>query len=179
MPEVLGNPPSPRTALFWNGDEWQWALVDAAGHLQIDAVSLLGLEGALQSVATDRLQVRGEDQHFSIEEVVAQTLFGAISGADGFFDSPAVPDGRYWIITNVTAADATRATTAHQRFARHDGVDILFDYQLQAFALGEPSSWSGHVFLDAGDVVRVSFAGGLVADVCRVSVTGYQMTIET
>jgi len=38
MPEVLGSPPSPRTALFWNGAAWQWALVDAAGNLQVTIV---------------------------------------------------------------------------------------------------------------------------------------------
>ena len=50
MPEVLGDPPSPRTALFWNGTAWQWALVDAAGHLQLDVVTS-GLPGGAATAA--------------------------------------------------------------------------------------------------------------------------------
>ena len=58
MPEVLGSPPSPRTALFWNGTAWQWALVDAAGHLQIDTVTSAlpagaATEATLATLATE------------------------------------------------------------------------------------------------------------------------------
>jgi len=68
--------------LFWNGTAWQWALVDAAGHVQVDTLSTVmdvlaataanqatmitalelidDLRNALDSVGTDELDVNVE-----------------------------------------------------------------------------------------------------------------------
>lgn len=200
MPEVLGNPPSPRVALFWNGAAWQWALVDAAGHLQIDALSTVmdplaataaaqalalaqlqlieDMRNALQSVATDRLIVRGEDQLFSIAGLVSDSVAAVISGANGYIDSTPVGAGTYWVITNSVAWDATTATTRHTRDRRSGGVDYAFDAQYAAFGVGIRTTWSGLLFLGPTDVVRCAFLGGIAGDNCRLICTGYRMTIE-
>ena len=126
MPEVLGSPPSPRAALFWNGTAWHWALVDAAGHLQIDTVTsalpagaataaaqalalaqlqlIEDMRDALQSVGTDRLIVRGEDQLVSWTRPLVNRVFGAISGANGYKDSGTPPAGQVWKVGGKIAA---------------------------------------------------------------------------
>ncbi|MBA7613091.1 hypothetical protein ES703_20334 [subsurface metagenome] len=178
MPEVLGEPPSPRTALFWNGTAWQWALVDAAGHLQIDVQTILGLEGALQSVGTDRLIVRGEDQLFSFLGTLANARTADISGADGFVDSTPVAAGEVWAITHVVPSDNTSPTTAHRADVDHDGGAFRVSRQVTAFAAAIASYHTIAVFLDPSDFIRVYFTGGLVGDKCTVRLHGYRMTLE-
>lgn len=144
--------------------------------------TMLGFDGtdfvALKTDADGRLIVRGEDQLFNIEEVVAEYTSGAISGAEGFFASAPVPAGRYWVITNVRMADETTATTVHTLSIRHAGTDTYFGQNTAAFGANVASVWGGHIYLAATDVIRVWFAGGLVADTCHVWITGYQMDIE-
>jgi len=178
VPEVLGSPPSPRTALFWNGTAWQWALVDAAGRLQIDVVDAAGLQDALQSVATDRLIVRGEDQLFSFRERLGSTRTAAISGAGGFIASNPVPAGRVWKVTNIHASDLTSPTTSHAFAIQRGAATYYFNQNTAAFAIGEGSFYNGEVWLEPTDVVRVWFTGGLGADNCIVTLTGYEMTKE-
>lgn len=201
MPEVLGNPPSPRTALFWNGTAWQWALVDAAGHLQIDVLSTVmdaaaataanqalilaqlqlieDMRDALQSVATDRLIVRGEDQLFSFQIVMANTRSAAVSGAGGWVDSMPCAPGDIWHVTNVAAYDNTSPTTEHLVWLRHNGVNYVVGREVAAFAAWDASVYHGDFWLDEDDTVRVRFAGSLAGDICTVEVTGYVMTLET
>ncbi|GAI61420.1 unnamed protein product [marine sediment metagenome] len=157
MPEVLRNPPSPRTALFWNGTAWQYALVGLGG----------------------RLIVRGEDQLFSISGVLAITVAGLISGADGTIQTPAVPAGSYWVVTSVVARDVTSPTTAIALHNFHNGVGTNIKRELRAFAANEDLCWTGHTYLDVDDVILAEYSGGLVGDTCGLHVTGYVMTVET
>ncbi len=56
MPEVLpDHVPMPRAVIGWDGTRYRAFAVDAAGHLQLDVLSNVNLDGALQSVSTDRL----------------------------------------------------------------------------------------------------------------------------
>jgi len=200
MPDVLGSPPSPRAALFWNGTAWQWALVDAAGNLQIDvltsglpagAATLLeqqtqttalqlidNLVAALQSVATDRLKVRGEDQLHSFAGVLGQSRNAVISGAGGYVDSQPCAAGQIWVVTGIVATDRTSATTRHEYHLFHNAVLYPKAERVAAFAVLGPSFWDGWVWLDPSDVIRVYFTGALAGDSCDVHVTGYTMTLE-
>jgi len=137
------------------------------------------LYNALQSIAADRLIVRGEDQLFTINGPVAQSVTAAISGADGYIQSAPVPAGFYWDITTIVARDVTTATTAIDILNLHDAVFASVRREARAFAANEDLVWSGHTFLDVADVIRVYFTGGLADDVCRLDMTGYQMTVET
>lgn len=231
MPEVhplldaLGGsmgPPEPRTALFWDGTHWHFALVDAAGHLQVDTVTsalpagaateatlatlateatlaafaaagataanqalilaqlqlIEDMRDALQSVATDRLIVRGEDQLFSFKGVLADDRSAAVSGADGWLDSPTVPAGEIWVVTAGLAMDWTTPTTRHMWYNRHDGADYKFTDLAGAFTGGFGSEWEGHIYLDPSDTIRVTFLGSLVGDNCQIVLNGYIMTLE-
>ena len=200
MPEVLGNPPSPRAVLFWNGTAWQWALVDAAGHIQIDVVTsglpvgaataaaqalalaqlqlIEDMRDALQSVGTDRLIVRGEDQLFSFHDVLSFRTTDTISGANGWAASAGVPAGEIWIVTTVWAVDLTSPVTRIQVANRHDGANAFFHEEIKAFAAGDPTHWSGMVTMEFEDTIRAYFPGGLAGDSCAIDLNGYIMTLE-
>ena len=156
MPEVPGNPPSPRTPLFWTGVAWLRALVDAAG----------------------RLQVRGEDQLFSYLGVLAETRELFISGAGGYVESPGVPAGEIWVVTTVSACDATTGVSSIWIANRHDGVNVDIQVETRAFAIWDRSNWAGHTCLDYDDTIRAYFTGGLAGDTCRICITGHRMTLE-
>jgi len=179
MPEVLGNPPSPRTVLFWNGAAWQWALVDAAGHLQIDVQTILGLEGALQSVATDRLIVRGQDQLFSYEAQYLESLAHNMPGAGNYnMDFGVVPVGELWVVTSIVGVNATAANT-YTGLRVFDGAS---NYSLRVrvpIGAYDGINWSGHVYMVNPQHVRIRFEGCGAGDTLEGDAVGYKMTLET
>ena len=125
-----------------------------------------------------RQQVRGENQLFSFKGVLATQYTGAVSGANGYADSPAVPAGELWVVTTIGSTDATRAVTEIVVLNRHNDVNYRVDHVIRAFAAGEYLTWGGHMYLDAGDVIRVYFTGSQVGDTAVISLTGYRMTVE-
>ena len=192
--------PSPRSVLGYDGADYYVLRVDATGHLQVDvltsalpagaataahqvtqntALQLIdNLVNALQSVGTDRLQVRGEDQLFSYAARVMDKSSGAVSGAGGYLDSGAVPAGAVWEITQLCAHDIASATTAHKYHIMVGGVYNNIYTEVAAFAAGAESSLATHLYLAAGEFVRVQFVGSLAGDTCEVFLNGYQMTAE-
>jgi len=127
----------------------------------------------------EKLHVRGEDQVFSLKGVLAEHYAGAISGADGYLRTTAVPGGEYWIVTTILSRDVTTATTAHLISNRHDETNVPLYEQIQAFGAGVRSVWGGMTLLDSSDQIQASFTGGLAGDTCTIDITGYKMTIET
>jgi len=192
--------PAPKSVLGWDGTHFYVLRVDATGHLQVDvltsalpaggataahqvtqitALQLIDdLRNALQSVATDRLRVRGENQLFTFKGVLAVSVLGYISGAGGYIDSPAVPAGEIWAVTTIVVYDNTTATTRIAINTHHDAANYVIYDVLSAFAIGQRLCWGGDIYMDVGDVVRAYFTGGLVGDYCGVHVTGYRMTAE-
>jgi len=152
----------------------------AEQQTQTATLELIALiRNALQSVDTDRLIVRGEDQLFSIANVVAESQQGTVSGANGYYDSDAVPAGRYWVITNIVARDRTNAITRIRLDFRHDGSNYTFHEETIALDAERWYSWHGTLYLDPGDQVRVTFTGSVGGDTCHIILTGYAMTLET
>jgi len=192
---------APRLVYGWDGTDWRALLVDAAGNLQVDvaasglptgaataanqatmitALQLIDdLRTALESVGTDRLQVRGEDQLFSFAGSLAALSSGVISGLNGYFDSATPGAGEIWVVTNIRTVDVTNATTEHRFYVRSGGSDARFHDVVEAIAAGLSRYYHGHVYLSAGDVVRVYFWGGQVGDTVAVHLTGHKMTLET
>lgn len=195
------SPPEPRSALFFDGTNFRVARVDADGHIQIDVITTVmdalaataahqvtmitalqlidNLVGALQSVHTDRLKVRGENQLFCIGSVRGERKTAVISGADGFIDSYDCPASAYDVITTIVAQDMTSAVTEIVFALRHDGVNVFIHNEVKAFAIAERSCWSGQTIMDDGDTIRVYCLGGLAGDTIALSLTGYRMTIES
>ena len=201
MPDVLGSPPSPRAALFWNGTQWQWARVAATGHLRIDVMGsalpagaataanqalilaqtqlIEDLRHALQSVATDRLKVRGEDQLISYRGALTDVSSGVPSGAGGFRDSAVVAAGTLWKVTAVSAADSTAPLTRVILQLFVVPVALPFHDDILGVAANIASCWNGEVWIGAGWRVRAYFIGSGAADVCTLHVMGHIMTVET
>lgn len=145
-----------------------------------DSLALLeGLLATLRSVATDTLQVRGQDQLISIDSRVNSQWTGPLVGDNGQFKSGSPPDGKYWLLSTVTAWNAARPTT-RIRMAVHDGTNtVYFREKLQAMVADEICEWTGQITLQPLDVVQVYFVGGLSGDACYIRVNGIQMTVET
>jgi len=137
------------------------------------------LETALQSVATDRLVARGQDQLFSFKGVLAKPRSAVVSDAGGYIDSDPCPAGEIWCVTNITAYDRTSPTTEHRFQLNHNGVRYGFGHEAAAFAAYDASYWGGQRWLDPDDTVRTYFIGSLLGDTCDVVLTGYIMTLET
>ena len=149
-------------------------LTDALTALQL----IDNLQAALQSVNTDALQVRGENQLWSYAQVLGSYLTSVVSGADGYCASPVVPAGQVWIVTTAAACLIPRASTVHRYYNNHDAFSYLFHRQAAAFAAAEHTTWSGITYLDPGDDIRVYFTGAQAADTGEVALTGYRMTLE-
>jgi len=161
------------------------ALPDGAATLteqqtQTAALELLeDLRGPLASIATDRLQVRGQDQLFSYYSALNSIRSAALSGANGYLDSATPPAGQSWKITNICVVDATSPCTAIRFYTRVGVTTYDLHWDTAAFAAGERHTWQGEVYLDAGDVIRVYFIGALAADTCVIRLFGHIMTLET
>ncbi len=201
MPEVLGNPPSPRVALFWNGTAWQWALVDAAGHLQIDTVTsalpagaateatlasadgYLGLIAVLwnclRTVGTDRFMVKGEDQLFSYKGVLQDQkyLADAAAGTNTLVGST-VPAGEIWVVTNICVANRRNDSGYVKIRMAH-----LFDWPgvagLPPLTKEVPACWTGHFILVPTQRLEAIFYACIVNDDLYWVTYGYRMTLET
>ena len=158
MPQVLpSHVPAQRCVIGWDGTAYRAFAVDASG----------------------RASVRGEDQLFSFQGVLAVRTYGNPSGADGYIESPAVPAGQVWVVTTVVVEDVTRALTVVKFYLRHDGTNYAFGNVFRAIAVGEMVPWSGHVYLGAGDAIRSYMVGCQAADTCQIQCVGYRMTAET
>ena len=210
------------TALGYDGTAFRNLLTDAAGHLQVDALTsglpagaatevtlaavladalthTLGVGGAtaahqvtqntalqliddlrtaLNSVATDRLKVCGEDQLISYLAPLQNVRTAVISGANGYVDSGTPGAGVVWCVEHVTSTDVTTLTTVHRYSTNVGGTVLAFGKLVEALALNSSGYFHGRIWLAAGDVIRVNFVGGAAADSCIVGLTGHTMTLE-
>ena len=159
---------------------WGLEVTDTAqDQVAIHGRTPAGAQYQLRVDTSGRASVRGEDQLFSFQGVLAVQTHGNPSGADGYIASPAVPAGQVWVVTAVTVRDLTRALTAIRFDAYHDGGDYVFGAVSRAIAASEPVPWSGHVYLDAGDAILGYMTGCQAGDNCQIWCVGYRMTAET
>jgi len=192
--------PAPHSVLGWDGTDFYVLRTDATGHLQVDvltsalpaggataahqvtqitALQLIDdLRNALQSVATDRLKVRGEDQLFTFKGGLAVRALYVLTAANGAVETTVVPAGEIWVVTTMTAANTVRASTRVVLSARHDGAAYSARSEDKAWGIDERIGWAGHVYLDVGDSILATFIGGQIGDLCVLDILGYRMTAE-
>lgn len=179
MPEIQPTgAPNPRAVLGWDGTTWRVIRVDLGGAVYVNAVALLGLENTLQSVALDRLQVRGQDQLLSIDAKLRQWVQSVPSGAGGYIETGAVPAGEYWVVTSIGVRDTATPLTAVLFYPWSDGQNMVVKHEVAAIAANIWTTWDGFIVLDDGDRIRCYLTGALAADLCQLSVMGYVMTVE-
>ena len=85
--------PKPAGMLCWDGTDF-WAVKgDSSGQLKVKVIS------------------PGNDQLMSYKSSLYSESYGAISGANGYRDSAAVPAGEVWHVTVITAYDTNTTTS--------------------------------------------------------------------
>jgi len=143
---------------------------------QVQAIE--DLTHALQSVATDRLRVRGSDQLHSFKGVLALRGVFSLSAPNGSQTTAAVPAGEIWYVTTIVAANLTRAMTQLLISTLHDASEVDIYSETRAIAAGERPSWSGLTILDESDTILAYYIGGQAGDLIILSITGFRMTPE-
>ena len=186
------------TLLGFDGTNFHAVKVDTDGELQVDvlttglptgaataahqvtqntALQLIDdLRNALETVATDRLRVTGEDQLWSYKSRLVSTNWADISGAGGYAVSAVVPAGEIWCVKNISAFDSTTQTTRHQYALYLSGYSYVFAEIAPVLATDRVTFYHGALWLDAGDIVRVTMTGSLAGDDCHIDMTGYSMS---
>ena len=179
MPEIQPTgAPYPRTVLGWDGTDWRVVAVDGLGRLQMDVLSNANLDGALQSVGTDRLNVRGEDQLFSYkEEYIWAVKALAVGAGHQVLDSNVVAGGEARVLTNVIAYNDVTVNTYMYLATRRGIVNWQFSRTMSP-VIGEGLQWSGHIYLPAGDLIRAYFRDCVANDNLYMFLHGYEMTLE-
>jgi len=146
---------------------------------QTAALALLDqLRGPLASIATDHLQVRGQNQLFSYKGSLGAITTTVISGTNGYCWSAQVPADEIWHVTNVSTTDQTSPTTLHEHRAYVAYVGHYFGQVRAAIPANERVHWSGSLWLDPLQQIRTYFAGGVIGDTCEIILTGSIMTLE-
>ncbi|GAI96029.1 unnamed protein product, partial [marine sediment metagenome] len=127
--------------LGWDGTDFFALKVDNNGHLQIDALGLIALVDALQSVGTDRLQVRGEDQLFGYKDTLRVLVSGAIPNL--YLQAGLTVAGELWTVTGIVAWNDTAVMDQVYHEWRVGGEDYVFHSDARDIGISEPVVWSG------------------------------------
>ncbi len=166
-------------------------LVDTDGHLQVDTLSSALPAGAATAAKQDSILAELEQKLEtadlnrdasgnigvvpSFEGVVAETVSeqNAAAGSN-HLTSSAVPAGKVWVITHISAHDDDNNVTHIGIDVNHDGRSIIVKWR-GATAADVTVDWDGHLFLDAGDYISVWFWGVTAGDAIVMNVFGYQI----
>lgn len=148
------------------------------GTQNANLILIANLQEALESVATDRLQVRGQDQLFSFTDVLQLHIdITTISDGDASRFTTDVPAGQLWIITNVLAYNSTTVCSRIDIYKKDNGTVYYLNKLLTPPAL-QGVSWQGLAFLNPGDSLRAGYYDCLTGDFIALDVLGYKMTLE-
>ena len=192
--------PYPKACLGWDGTDFYVLAVDNTGKLQvvatltppaggwataanqatmITALQLIDdLRNTLQSVNTDALQVRGEDQLFSYKSDYNERILegDATAGFNSLYGS-AVPAGEIWVVTTlVTYNDKTACSTVDVG-KQESGIDYIAKTIISA-EVREACCWAGHIYLASGNKVWARFGGCNIGDDLYFYAMGYKMSKE-
>lgn len=115
------------------------------------------------------------DPIFNIESVVSDTKsnLDASEGANTL-NSDAVPAGKIWVITHVMGFNGTSAATLTAIYGTHDATAVECA-RATSLAQNVPLTFSGRLYLDAGDTISMYMSGCNKGDDLYFSYSGYQM----
>lgn len=142
-------------------------------------LTLTDLTDALQSIAADRLIVRGEDQLHSYKKPLSSRNVGVISGANGYLDSNTPDVGLVWHVTHVGARDNTSPPTALLLALSINGTFSEVANDVRAIAAQETLTSKVDLWLEPNHFIRAVFAGSLVDDQCVIDLSGEVLTKES
>jgi len=201
MAEIIpSTAPAPISVLGFDGTDFYVLKLDSDGHLQIDVqtsalptgaatlaeqqtqtatLELIALiRNALQSVATDRLKVRGEDQLFTFKASLDDRVYK--TNADvviNWLISTEVPAGEVWVVTRIVLYNDTSNTTALLLFYDAEHPSRLIDQALNPPAR-TPLVVSTPIILEAGTDIVARLDGCTAGDDIYLMLYGYTMTAE-
>uniref|UniRef100_A0A6M3XVP8 Uncharacterized protein n=1 Tax=viral metagenome TaxID=1070528 RepID=A0A6M3XVP8_9ZZZZ len=153
----------PRTIFGSDGTDWYALLVDALGHLQVDVVTVPGINSYLNIPFgyNDRLFDRGE-------------VIGVPAGHWYFFSGP-VPPGEIWVVHSLSAVNWNNPKTIEMGVG--DGATWHRLNQETQTAMADFIYWNGLVLLKQGDQVRIIILDCTLNDNVEASVWGYKMKV--
>ncbi len=142
-------------------------------------LALTDLAHALESVATDRLIVRGEDQVFTYKEQVLEQDYNT-NAANGTntLNSSIVQPGEIWIVTTAAAInDNTVCSMIRIQVGPHFPAPRLA--QLADPPIQQSVHIIGPVLLIEGDFLTARFENCVLGDNIYFALNGHKMTLET
>lgn len=149
-----GHAPHPRAMLGWDGTSYRVLAVDAAG----------------------RPEFRGENQPHTFADTLEIYVTGALTEADGYLETAAVPEDVVWVITNIILENEDRNITSSRWCRFSAAVVYCFGCVTRAIPLAERTCWHGWEWAKEDDTIRGQFVGGQIGDTCHMWITGYTMS---
>ena len=137
------------------------------------------LEGALASAGIDQLAVKGQDQLFSYKAQVLIHATMTATAATMILTTDPVPSGEVWVITSASVRNVDRAVPAGDIGIKLAGDTYYWLISGSTTGASFYISFSGHMYLEAGNRVAFYVTGCTVDDTLEMSVNGYKMTKES
>lgn len=153
----------PRMCFFSDGTKWYAALIDSAGHLQIDVVSYPG------SNAFGNIPFGYQDRYLERKEATS------VNGHT-YVDGSTVPSGEVWIVTSFTGYHDDPTARIIRQYI-YDGTARLIVDLKESAGQWIPYSPPKTYVLKAGDYLSVR--ADSLATGCKVYLTanGYKMKV--
>ena len=147
--------------MAWNGANWNAVQSLVTGILQVDIDSLRGHADTIPMNYCNQWRKR---------------YSRVVDAGQDYVDSDPVPVGMVGVVTNVNMWTNNAGTTSIIAAVR-DGVDTTFVYRDGAPALSVPYSWTGMLYLNAGDYIRFDPTGCPIGGTVYGDVNAYYMRI--
>ncbi len=202
QPEIGGTDKGRAVMIFGStGEKWVAALIDLAGHLKVDVITVPlpddaatettladaltalqkidDLQKALGSVAEDLLRVESKsgDKLYSFESIVEGILVDPdLPAGDKNVDDDPVDSGKMWKITTVSIRYDGTVPTEIDAIARNLAGHIVI-IQKMAPVSTQWYIYSGEMYMQEGDFIRARVVGGTEHDTLFCRYTGLQMNV--
>ena len=156
------------------GATWEPIAVDAEGHVKVDLVSEIPAgTKKIGSVDVASYPIAG-----LLNKVIAtvedEKTMVKPGGGTTILDSSAVPTGKMWVITAITAYNAD-ANMTRLELGRLPGA-VCYRLKLKKDPIQyDGIDWQGSVVLDAGDKIRSIHTGGAAGNNIWLFINGYEI----
>ena len=157
------------------GNTWEPIAVDADGHVKVDLASEIPAgTKKIGSVDVANFSVAGllNKVLAAVEDDKAMVKPG--SGAT-VLDSSAVPAGKMWVITAITAYNNDANMTRLELGKLTGGGNYRLKLKKDPIQY-DGIDWQGSVVLKAGDKIRSIHDGGAADNTIKLYIVGYEIT---
>jgi len=149
----------------------------ATDQLRADVITSALPTGAATAANQATMIAKFPDRAFTYQGIVTGQVVNSDTIAGNVaLTSSAVPAGRVWVITAISAMNVISGNTRIQTGAVHDGGYALFQC-VPNTVVYQMVVWGGQLFLDVADVITAIFTGCTLHDDIRLYYSGYAMTV--